>query len=236
MITLIGTGHAFRISEQISFIIKHTWPDAVLVELDERRYADLMGEPSGGTAEPPPKLLRKIAKQQNKVREATIPTTTDDMTTAILAGRSAGAKVICIDKDAIQTANELEKEMPCLEGTRLSFSFRGGRLFGAKKMEAVQSSIDADEGKYLEEMHRRFPTFSKKMIDERNVHMAEMIRDASEKYKNIVVVVGDGHVRGICGLLDGLEIEKIRLADMLDQERMNKVRSRIWNRKAEGSE
>ena len=38
MLLIIGTGHVFKIEEPISFIIKNSWPDAVLVELDEKRY------------------------------------------------------------------------------------------------------------------------------------------------------------------------------------------------------
>ena len=34
MITIIGTGHVFNLAEPVSFIVKNTWPDAVLIELD----------------------------------------------------------------------------------------------------------------------------------------------------------------------------------------------------------
>jgi pheromone shutdown protein TraB len=74
-----------------------------------------------------------------------------------------------------------------------------------------------------------------KLIDERNEYMAARIRDALEKYNNMVVVVGDAHVRGLCDLLEGTEIEKIRLADMMDQDSMNNIKSRVWNRKTEES-
>ena len=51
---------------------------------------------------------------------------------------------------------------------------------------------------------------------------------ASEKYSNIVVVVGDGHVEGICALLKDPVIRKIRLADLLDKERMDSVRNMVY--------
>ena len=44
----------------------------------------------------------------------------------------------------------------------------------------------------------------------------------------MLVVVGDAHVEGICSLLNEKNIRKIRLCDMLDQERMAKVRDMIW--------
>ena len=42
MITIIGTGHVFNLAEPVSFIVKNTWPDAVLIELDMSRYNSLM--------------------------------------------------------------------------------------------------------------------------------------------------------------------------------------------------
>ena len=42
MITIIGTGHVFNLAEPVSFIVKNTWPDAVLIELDVSRYNALM--------------------------------------------------------------------------------------------------------------------------------------------------------------------------------------------------
>ena len=50
MITIIGTGHVFNISEQIMFLIKQIWPQAVLVELDGSRLNAL--ESSGNDSEP----------------------------------------------------------------------------------------------------------------------------------------------------------------------------------------
>ena len=38
MITIIGTGHVFNLAEPVAFIVQHTWPDAVLIELDMGRY------------------------------------------------------------------------------------------------------------------------------------------------------------------------------------------------------
>ena len=58
--------------------------------------------------------------------------------------------------------------------------------------------------------------------------MAEQINKASDTYSNMVVVVGDAHVEGICRLLKDPEVRKIRLADLRDRERMDKVRAMVW--------
>lgn len=237
MITMIGTGHVFRISEQVSFIVKYTWPDAVLVELDEKRYAALMSGPGDRKgSESTPKLYREAAEYQNKISEKNETPLGGDMLAAINAGKILGADIICIDKDAEQTMREVEDGMAFFERTRYSFSSATDGLWGRKKVNAAKKSFAADEEEYFRKMRRKFPTLVEKLIDERNVYMAERIKEALEKYKNIVVVVGDAHVRGISELLGDAEIDMIRLADMMDQESMNGIKSRIWNRKAEGSE
>ena len=67
-----------------------------------------------------------------------------------------------------------------------------------------------------------------RLSDERNVDMAEQINEASESYSKMVVVVGDGHVEGICRLLKDPDSRKVRLADLRDRERMDKVRAMVW--------
>lgn len=236
MITMIGTAHVFRIAEQVSFIIKHTWPDAVLIEMDERRYAE-MSDSAGNRKERTDSkdLYHQAAKVQIRLSEKNGAVSGEDMIAAVSAGRVIGAEIICIDKDAEQTMRELKEEMPFFEGIRYRFASRRHRRPGRSKRSAAGEDPSAAEERYYRDMRRRFPAMTRKLIDERDAHMAERIKEASEKYKNIAVVVGDGHIRGICGILGDAGIDVIRLADMLDRERMDEVRSRIWNRKTETS-
>ena len=44
----------------------------------------------------------------------------------------------------------------------------------------------------------------------------------------MVVIVGDAHVEGICRLLGDAQVRKVRLADLMDRERMDRVRDMIW--------
>jgi pheromone shutdown protein TraB len=59
--------------------------------------------------------------------------------------------------------------------------------------------------------------------------MAEQIRSYAERYSKIVVVCGDAHVEGISKILSDLEIKKIRLRDITDKQRLDKLRSEAWN-------
>jgi pheromone shutdown protein TraB len=52
------------------------------------------------------------------------------------------------------------------------------------------------------------------LIDDRNKHMAGMLDSLSTKHKNIVAVVGDGHIPGLLQSLKSAEVETIRLKDI----------------------
>ena len=236
MITMIGTGHIFDIAEQVSFIVKNTWPDAVLVELDEKRYAALtQNVKTDDISEDLPKLYRESAKYQNKMSEENGVQTGGEILAAINTGKLVGAEIICIDKDAETIMEEIEKEMSFAERTKYSLSSITDNMFGKRKTISTRKNFVADEEQYIFNMRKRYPTLVRKLIDERNDHMAGRIREASKYHNNIVVVVGDAHVSGLVKLLDDIPIDIIRLADLMDTERMNAVRSRIWNRTMEGT-
>ncbi|MDR1954546.1 MAG: TraB/GumN family protein, partial [Candidatus Methanoplasma sp.] len=200
-----------------------------------RRYAALISDTGDKKGlENSPRLYRDSAEYQNRISEKNGAQPGGELLAAIRAGNIVGAEIICIDKDAEQIMREVEEEMSFFEKARYSMSTVTDRLFGRDKKNVAGKKFAADEERYILNMRKRFPTLVKKLIDERNAYMAERIKEALEKYNNLVVVVGDAHVKGICERLGGIEIDKIRLADMMDQERMNSVKSRIWNRKAEG--
>lgn len=232
MITIIGTGHVFNLAEPVSFIVKNTWPDAVLIELDVSRYNSLMkaqseGAPTGDQREMSA-IYRQTAKYQQKMSEEYDTQVGGEFLAAINTGKLAGAAIVPIDTNAMQTLNDMWSEMSVKERIRYRMSGISDSIGGKRKVEAVQTSFAQDEDAYIEGMRRKYPTLVRKLIDERNVHMAEQINKASETYSNMVVVVGDAHVEGICKLLKDPEIRKIRLADLRDRERMDKVRAMVW--------
>jgi len=239
MITMIGTGHVFDIAEPVSFIIKHTWPEAVLVELDENRFNALMNG-NMKKADPDdlskdiPKIYRESARYQDKMSAENGVQTGSELLAAINSGRLLDAEIICIDRDAEQVMRELEEEMTFMEKRKYSISSFTDRLFGQKKVESTQKDFSTNEEKYVENMRKRYPTLVRKLIDERNVYMAGKIRTALEKYNNVVVVVGDAHVEGLCKILEDLPIKKIRLIELMDKERMDEIRSQVWNNNSEG--
>lgn len=235
MITIIGTGHVFDISVAVMNLVKHIWPDAVLVELDVSRYNALNAIQSGEAKPSPederkmPWVYRRAAKYQNRMAEDHSTDVGKELLTAVNTGKLVGAEIGFIDTDAYRAMGEMWEEMPLREKMRYAFSTYTDNVRGSKGADKVAEEFGRDEEGMMEDMRRRYPTMVRKLIDERNDHMAEQIRDYADRFNNIVVVCGDAHVEGISQRLGDLEIRKVRLADLMDPERLRDIHSSAWN-------
>jgi len=184
MITIVGTGHVFRIQEQVSFIVRNSWPQAVLVELDPQRLESIRTPIDPGKAKAP-WFYKMMAQQQTRLAEEFGGTVGGDMLAAVEAAERVGAQLVLISDE---------------------------------------------EESYVDDMRKHFPSMMKALIDDRNEGMAEKVRKASERFQDMVVVVGDAHVEGLVELLDGIEVKKIRLKDILDPQRMEAIRRELCQR------
>jgi pheromone shutdown protein TraB len=232
MITIVGTGHVFNLAEPVSFIVKNTWPDAVLIELDKGRYTAMMNDYNGVKPDGEQKMstiYANTAKYQQKLSEQSGAKVGNEFLAAINTGKLLNAAIIPIDTDAMRVMNEMWDEMSMGEKIRYRLSSFKDSFGGMKKVESTHKEFAANEDDYVEDMRRRYPTLVRKLIDERNVFMADQINALSGTYNNMVVVVGDAHVEGICKLLKDEHVRKIRLSDMLDREKMNRIRQMIWD-------
>lgn len=237
MITIVGTGHVFNLAEPVAFIVKNTWPDAVLLELDVGRMNAMTIAQSGDAPAEEPEMsaiYRQTAKYQQRMSEEHGAKLGGEFLAAINAGKLAGADIIPIDTDAMHVMNEMWAEMSTKERIRYRLSGISDSIGGKRKVADVQKSFANDEEAYIEGMRGRYPTLVRKLIDERNQHMADQINKASEIYRNMVVIVGDAHVEGISKLLTENNVRKVRLADLMDNERMATVRDMIWKGETQG--
>ena len=232
MITIIGTGHVFNLAEPVSFIVKNTWPDAVLIELDKARYETMMNDYNGVKPKGDQKMsaiYANTAKYQQKMSELSGSQLGGEFLAAVNTGKLVNADIIPIDTDAMRVMNEMWDEMSASERLRYRLSGIKDSFGGIKKVENTHKKFAANEEDYVESMRKRYPTLVRKLIDERNVYMADQINELSGKYKNMVVVVGDAHVEGLCKLLKEEHIRKIRLSDIMDREKMNRIRQMVWD-------
>jgi len=236
MITLIGTGHVFRIAEPVSFIVKNIWPDAVLVELDLARYNALTSTTESDGRGGQSRAYRKMAKYQRRLAEENGSHVGAEFVAAVETGRTIGAAIEFIDTDASQTMDDVLKEMSFRERLRFKFSSIRDSLRRKRKADDAIREFADNEEEYLSDLRKKYPTLIRKLIDERNVHMASKIREATERYNEMIVVIGDGHVEGIAKLLEGETIRKIRLKTLMDTESMNALRAELWSGISEGTE
>ena len=232
MITIIGTGHIFNIAEPVTFIIKHTWPDAVMVELDESRFR-AMTDPNAKTTEAP-KAYKKAAEYQKKMAEENNTTTGSELIAAATVGRAMGAEVFMIDINAAEALERMHNEMPFRE--RMRFKFSGIKDSVSSRKESIEQTLEdfaKDEERQINELRERYPTLVRIIVDERNEHMANEINKVIGKFENIVVVVGDAHVEAISKLLNAESVKKIRLRELMNKERMDVIRTELWTHSEE---
>lgn len=246
MLTIIGTGHVFRIGESVSFLARQCWPDAVCVELDEMRYHALTGdkealrkdlEARGIDPDASPEernknaspVFKQSAKYQEKTASRNNSSAGADMVAAIGAAISVDAKVYCIDVDAHEAMTRMWDEMSGGERFRYKISGIKDNLFGQKRVNKTQKDYSKDQEAYVEDMRKKYPTMIRVLVDERNQHMADEIIKVCSKHQKVVAVVGDAHVDGLLKLLPSdLNIRTVRLVELMDPDRLKQLKTEYW--------
>ncbi|HKM14186.1 MAG TPA: TraB/GumN family protein [Candidatus Methanomethylophilaceae archaeon] len=232
MLLIIGTGHVFKIEEPISFIVKNYWPDAVLVELDEKRYQVMDGTYEHPKDQKPikiPRMIKRVGSNQDRTSSQFGTNTGFELLEACKAGEAGGAEVILMDGDAVEYLLRMWREMSFFEKLRFRISGVKNRTSSKKKAEDTQKNFSEREKEHMKDLRRRYPTMMRILHDERNEMMANKIIEASKTYNNMIAVVGDAHVEGLIALLpEDMDIKKIRLAEIRDGKAIEKIMSDIW--------
>ena len=219
MITLIGTGHVFNLSEALLNIFDEKQPDIICIELDKQRYNAMMlkqnnPEKYQETLKDQHMIYRFLARFQDGMAEDYGVQAGEEMLTATKYAESHQLPLAFIDMNAQALFSRMLKEMSFREKLRLIFSGFGGILVNKKRVEAELENIEENFDVYMEQISKKFPTIKRVLIDERNAFMVQHLILASEKYEKIIAVVGDGHIPGVSNLLTGknVEFETVRLS------------------------
>lgn len=205
-IILIGTAHVSPESiKEVKQIIENEKPDAVAVELCNKRYKALMGEIEEVSILDVIKrgdaylsLFQIILSYfQRKIGEKFGVKPGDEMLAAIKKAKEINAKIYLIDRDVSITFKRLWNSISFFEKIKLFMQIIKG-LFAKDKI-----NIDKvlREERTLENLIYEFkkvsPSAAKVLIDERDAYMASNLIELSKKHKKIVAVVGAGHKKGI---------------------------------------
>ena len=224
MITLIGTGHVFDLSKQITDIFDHKTPDILCIELDKQRYKGLMlkqtnPEKYQEESKNQPVIYKLLARFQDGLAKEYGVQAGQEMITTIEYAQSHQIPLVFIDMNAQNMFSKMIKKMSISEKIKIMFSGIGGFFISKKRVEKELENIQDNFDSYLNEIGKKFPTIKRVLIDERNEFMAQQLISANEKYQKVIAVVGDGHIPGIVEFLKKKEIvyETVRLSQIKDK-------------------
>jgi pheromone shutdown protein TraB len=221
MITLIGTGHVFNLTNALLSVFDTINPDIVCVELDQQRYqAMILRQTQPETYEHArqnlPFVYRILAQFQEDMAKQYGVHAGDEMLTAITYAQSHALPVAFIDTDAQKLFTTMWHTMPMTEKLRLILSGFAGFFVSQKRVEQELKTYQDNYTTYIEEVGKRYPTIKRVLIDERNQHMVGRLAEVHQQYQRIVACIGDGHVPGISFLLQEKQVpfETVRLHDL----------------------
>lgn len=211
MITLLGVGHVFDLEASIRSVIQRRAPRVVALELDPARFAYLMNRTPHARK---PSVFGLLAEFQSRIAEQYGVHVGDEMVAAAKAAREVGSEVALIDQDSRITMSRAWQSMAFPERVRLVVFAAGGLFVRKKRVEAELDRFYQDERGYIEQFAKELPTVKRVLIDERDAHMADALRQLHAAKGEVVAVVGDGHVEGLGRLLNDVPLEVVRLREL----------------------
>lgn len=230
MITIIGTGHVFNLSEQLLDIFDEVKPEIICIELDKQRYEALILKQTSykeykNKGKNVPILYKILAKFQEGIAKQYGVTPGSEMITAINYAQSNQIPIAFIDLNAQLMFTNMLKKMSIIEKTKLIFSGFGGFFVSKKRVEEELKNFERNFDSYIEQIGEKFPTVKKVLIDERNNYMVQELVKANEQYTKIIAVVGDGHIPGLSNLLSEKKIDfkTIRLSQIKDKKILRRI-------------
>jgi len=228
MITLIGTGHVFNLSQALLNIFEDKQPDILCVELDQQRYNALQikkqdPEKYRQSQKNLPFIYKMLSKFQDGMAKEYGVTAGEEMITTINFAKTHQLPVAFIDMNAQRLFKKMLKSMSFSEKFKLIFSGFGGLFVSKKRVETELKKIEKDFDQIIDKIGKKFPTIKRVLIDERNMHMVQQLASADEQYGKVIAVVGDGHIPGLSKLLNNKDIdfETIRLSELRNFDTSN---------------
>ncbi len=212
-ILLVGTAHISQQSaDLVEQVIEQEQPDTVCIELDEKRYAALSRRQRWENLD-----LKQV------IRSKQLSTLLVNLVLASYQKKLGGQLGIMPGTELLAAARTAERhDIPvqlCDRDVRVTLRrawhatsfFKKGYLL-ATLFASLFDTTELDENKLaelrrkdvlselMEEMGEALPDAKKVLIDERDIYMAEKIKQAPGR--RIVAVVGAGHMAGIMRVMD----------------------------------
>lgn len=225
MITLMGTGHVFKLRDRVKEKIVEKRPEAVCLELDKKRHDALLQ----GKID-----LNPLSLFQQSVAAIYGERAGNDMLGGIEGSKEVGAKLFLIDRGIEETMrrlmyasiNEFFNPMEIIRKFFAALSIpletptSVGDFFSLSFKDFIEKAVrefEAEPEKYRGLLGNLYPFYKRVLLDEREEYMAKEIRKVVEEHgcSSVVAVVGAGHLPNLVKLLSPLEVEIIKLSEML---------------------
>lgn len=205
---LVGTAHVSKQSvEDVRTTIETVRPDAVCVELCAARHANLMDRESWRKLDifkvlrqgKAPLLLSSLIMTsfQRRIGQQLGITPGAEMLEAITLANAEGTPLVLADRDIQTTLKRTWARLGFWTRMKMLFQLLGS-LFAVGEIdsETIERLKEGEElADMLESLARAFPQVKATLIDERDVYLAQKIRETAGQ--SVVAVVGAGHVPGI---------------------------------------
>ena len=140
MITLIGTGHVFNLSQQILDIFDEIRPDIICIELDKQRYDALILKQTNpqeykDQEKNVPLIYKLLSRFQEDMAKQYGVKAGSEMITAINYAQTYQLPLAFIDMNAQLMFTNMLKKMTFIEKFKLMFSGFGGFFISKKRVE-----------------------------------------------------------------------------------------------------
>ena len=213
MITLVGVGHVFDIKEQVRGMILEKVPAMVALELDRDRFRGLLARERGVEGR---RGLNLAARFQERIASQFGVMAGEEMIAAAKASKEINAKLVLIDRSMEWVRREIMAQMSFEEKVKIMMSLFAIPFVRKKTVEREMERYEQEGEAYLEQVGDEFPTIKKILLDDRNQHMADALRNIQAQNPDITIMafVGDGHVAGMERLLADLGPRIVRLAEL----------------------
>jgi len=211
-IILIGTAHISQKSvDEVQAAIEMNRPDVVAVELCQRRYDGLTKKDAWENT-PVTKLLKSnnayfllaqtfLGSIQRKLGKDHGVEPGSEMIAAINDAEKYNIPVELVDRDIAITLKRAWKHMGLREKMRVFWEFMKAMVgFDEDELEDIdfEELLDQDMiSTMMEEFGQIAPSVTKVLITERDMFIAQHIKNIAKNGKKVVAVVGAGHLKGI---------------------------------------
>ena len=207
-IHLIGTAHVSQASvDEVTAFIKENKPDKVCIELCKARF-DTIRDKDRWKKMDIYQVIKNgkgfllltnlmISSFQHKIGKKLGVKPGAEMIAAIETAEAMGCEVVLIDRDIQITLKRTWKNISFFKKLNLMTALMGGLVVQEEiKEEDIEKLKSSDTlADAMESLGQEIPGLKESLIDERDHFMASHLTDL--KGKNIVAIVGAGHVPGM---------------------------------------